>query len=105
MEDIIIFHNSLYATWEDEPMYVKDENGDIAKWDFFGGDEAGLTGGKDPKNRKPYPWNNINEEVFLIYKSLGNLRSSEEVFKKGDFKIIDISQDILVYERKYKDKK
>lgn len=31
MEDIIIFHDSLYATWEDEPMYVKDENGDIGK--------------------------------------------------------------------------
>ena len=72
---------------------------------IYYGDEAGLIGGKDPKNRKTYPWNNINEEVFLIYKSLGNLRSNEEVLKKGDFKIIDISEDILVYERKYKDKK
>ena len=45
------------------------------------------------------------KKYYLVYKSLGNLRSNEEVLKKGDFKIIDVSEDILVYERNYKDKK
>ncbi|MBB6625627.1 glycoside hydrolase family 13 protein [Clostridium gasigenes] len=72
---------------------------------IYYGDEAGLTGRKDPENRKAFPWNKINEEVFIIYKTLGNLRNEEEVLRKGEFKIIDTLQEILIYERNYKDKK
>ena len=32
----------IYANWEDEPMYIKEENGDIARWDFYGGNLAGI---------------------------------------------------------------
>ena len=36
---------------------------------IYYGDEAGLIGGKDPENRKPYPWNKDNKEVFKFIKS------------------------------------
>lgn len=72
---------------------------------IYYGDEAGLTGGKDPQNRKPYPWNNINEYIFVMYKIFGNLRRDEEVLRKGEFNIIDESEEILIYERIYEERK
>ena len=55
---------------------------------IYYGDEAGVKGGKDPDNRKPYPWGKENIEVINIYKNLcsrnsfGNVlcfqRSNEE---------------------------
>ena len=32
----------LYATWEDTPMYIKDSQGNIIRWDFFGGNLLGV---------------------------------------------------------------
>lgn len=32
----------LYATWEDNPMYIKDHQGNILRWDFFGGNLKGV---------------------------------------------------------------
>ena len=32
----------IYANWEDTPMYIKDEKGHIARWDFQGGNLPGV---------------------------------------------------------------
>lgn len=32
----------IYATEEDTPFYVKDEKGDVVRWDFFGGNLKGI---------------------------------------------------------------
>ena len=32
----------IYANWDDEPMYIKNPNGDIARWDFYGGNLKGI---------------------------------------------------------------
>lgn len=32
----------IYGTWEDEPMYIKDEQGEIIRWDFYGGNLQGI---------------------------------------------------------------
>ncbi len=32
----------LYATWKDSPMYIKDNQGNIIRWDFFGGNLKGV---------------------------------------------------------------
>lgn len=32
----------IYATKNDLPMYIKEQNGDIARWDFYGGDLWGV---------------------------------------------------------------
>ena len=32
----------LYATWDDSPMYIKDHQGNILRWDFFGGNLKGV---------------------------------------------------------------
>lgn len=40
----------------------------------FAGTEVGVTGYKDPFNRKPYPWNNIDKELYEHYQELGEMR-------------------------------
>ncbi|SFD44447.1 glycoside hydrolase family 13 protein [Clostridium uliginosum] len=68
------------------------------------GDEAGLNGGKDPENRKAYPWGKENNEIIDFYHKIIGIRSKEEVLKKGDLKIYDTGPDVCVFERKYDNK-
>ncbi|MGL5574368.1 MAG: glycoside hydrolase family 13 protein [Sarcina sp.] len=72
---------------------------------IYYGDEAGVTGGKDPSNRKPFPWGNINEEVYKWYKELAFIRTTEEVVKKGDFKIHNVNVNVFCFERYIENKK
>lgn len=32
----------IYSTWEDTPMYIKNNQGEILRWDFFGGNLLGI---------------------------------------------------------------
>ncbi|MGG7099009.1 glycoside hydrolase family 13 protein [Clostridium sardiniense] len=68
---------------------------------IYYGDEVGLTGGKDPYNRKTYPWESPNTEILDIYKRLIGIRNNEEVLKKGDFKFIDNTEGLIIYKRMY----
>ena len=68
---------------------------------IYYGDEAGLKGGKDPKNRAPYPWGREDHQILDLYKKLTAIRAKEDVFKKGDLNFYSLDDDILAYERKY----
>lgn len=71
---------------------------------IYYGDEAGLTGGKDPENRKSYPWGREDTEILYWYKHLGNTRSSNDALKKGNFEMLkDTPESIVVYRRGYED--
>lgn len=65
------------------------------------GDEAGVKGGKDPFNRKPYPWGKEDEDVIKLYKRLMALRNNNEVLKKGSFDIEEYNGLVLI-KREYK---
>lgn len=65
------------------------------------GDEAGLEGGKDPDNRKAYPWNKENNEIKNFYKAIINIRNREKSLKEGDFSIYETNLDVCVFERRY----
>lgn len=41
---------------------------------IYYGDEAGLTGGRDPMNRRPYPWGKEDPALLSFYRELGRLR-------------------------------
>lgn len=69
----------------------------------FYGDEAGLTGLRDPENRKCYPWGNENLDILSFYHKLTKLRKLD-VFKKGDIKFYNLHNDVLSYERKFNEK-
>lgn len=72
---------------------------------IYYGDEVGLTGGKDPSNRRPFPWNNINREIQEWYKELINIRNTHKVIKKGEFKIHKVDINVFCFERFIEDKK
>lgn len=72
---------------------------------IYYGDEVGLTGEKDPDNRKPYPWDNHNNKILSYYKKFISIRNNSEIIKKGSFKGLESQDDVLIYEREYKDTK
>ena len=72
---------------------------------IYYGDEAGLEGGKDPDNRKAYPWGKENKDIWNLYKLFISIRNSEEVLKKGNLKFYDTDLDVCVYEREFKNEK
>lgn len=68
------------------------------------GDEAGLTGGLDPDNRKPYPWGMENKDTFNMYRSAIALRKEWPVFVSGNFSILNSTSDnVFAYKRSNED--
>ena len=65
----------------------------------FYGDEVGLDGYKDPFNRKPYPWKSGKAEIRSFYQKIGAIRSADSVYKDGDFSLIQIDDERLVFAR------
>ena len=51
---------------------------------IYYGDEAGLTGGKDPENRKFFPWDEQNIRLFTICQNWIMLRKTSEVLIEGE---------------------
>lgn len=69
---------------------------------IYYGDEVGVTGGKDPDNRKAYPWNREDKEILDWYKILGNIRNKYEALTKGDIVFEkNIDSHILCFKRIY----
>ncbi len=66
---------------------------------IYYGDEAGLTGLKDPFNRKPFPWGKEDNELMDWYKTVSALRDS--VLKEGKL-YIDTAGSLLSIRRSYK---
>jgi len=74
---------------------------------IYYGDEAGLTGEKDPFCRKPFPWDKerFNNNIYSLYKTLTAFRAENAALKYGSFKVICSKLGILAYEREYENDK
>lgn len=72
---------------------------------IYYGDEAGLTGGKDPENRKAYPWERENNNILEFYKNICNVRVSEIALKEGEIIFRNYNNNVLCYERVYKEER
>lgn len=67
----------------------------------YQGTEVADTGYKDPFNRKPYPWSNPDEEMKDFVRKLGKCRNSNiDVLATADARIVSITENVLVLERK-----
>lgn len=66
---------------------------------IYYGDEAGLTGCKDPFNRFYYPWGNENTEILDFTRDIGNLRKEYEVLKNGAFYPISATLGCIAFLR------
>ncbi len=70
---------------------------------IFYGDEAGLEGYSDPFNRMPYPWGRESVRLVEHYRRLGELRKKNSVYKKGAFRLLHLTDDLLIFARDGKD--
>lgn len=66
---------------------------------IYYGDEAGLTGYRDPFNRKTYPWGKEDRELLRWYRRIIGLRNSMDVLKTGDFKPVYYKGDVYGFMR------
>lgn len=110
------FDTSKFRKWEFEHDRIPDEKMELAYKlqgltvflqytlpglpAIFAGDEAGVMGYKDPMNRKPFPWDNINQICYNLYRKMGIFRNDyRNVFSDVDFKILEINESKLTYQR------
>ncbi len=64
----------------------------------FYGDEAGLEGYSDPFNRMPYP-SHPDQKILNHYKKIGQIRKSNNVYNSGEYKLITLTEELLVFSR------
>jgi cyclomaltodextrinase / maltogenic alpha-amylase / neopullulanase len=69
------------------------------------GDETGLKGGKEPDNRRSYPWGNEDKNIIEFYKEIANIRNNENGLKKGDINIYETDSDVFAFERNCENEK
>ena len=66
---------------------------------IYYGDEAGMEGYRDPFNRLPYPWGREDDELLEFYRAIGKIRLGEELYKSGEFDIVECNSDLLAFAR------
>ena len=70
----------IYGNWDDKPLYIKGKNGEILRWDFFGGNLLGVTKKLDYLKELGINLIYLNP----IFKARSNHR-----YDTGDYKEID----------------
>ncbi|KGX91555.1 alpha-amylase [Pontibacillus halophilus JSM 076056 = DSM 19796] len=66
---------------------------------LYYGDEAGVDGGEDPDNRKPFPWGREDEELVAWYQQLGQWRRKHAALRTGGWNSMAIDGDVYAFER------
>lgn len=72
---------------------------------IYYGDEVGILGGKDPENRRTYPWRNENKYILSFYRNISRLRNEFDSLKKGGIKFYEVNEDVLCYERIFQEER
>ncbi|MDR2167728.1 MAG: glycoside hydrolase family 13 protein [Clostridiales bacterium] len=66
---------------------------------IYYGDEAGLAGWTDPDNRRPFPWNSINQSFFDFHKEIIRIHKSHGALRGGSLKFLHVDFGVLAYAR------
>ncbi|MAU08854.1 MAG: alpha-glycosidase [Anaerolineaceae bacterium] len=68
---------------------------------IYYGDEIGMTGGKDPDNRRCMPWDESQWDTNMLayYRKLLSIRKSSSALKYGGFQMLFADGDLLAYQR------
>ena len=72
---------------------------------IYYGDETSLKGGKEPDNRKSYPWGKEDKDLSDFYHKIVNIRNDEDGLKKGDLIIHETDAEVFAFERNYENEK
>lgn len=60
------------------------------------GDEAGMQGGKDPDNRRSFPWGKEDADLLHHYRMLGLIYHSHTALKDGIFSLLARKDCVLI---------
>jgi alpha-glucosidase len=68
---------------------------------IYYGDEIGMTGGKDPDNRRTMPWDESDWDTDMrtYIQQLIDIRRSSPALKNGGFQLLLAEGDVLAYQR------
>ncbi len=66
---------------------------------LYYGDEAGMEGYGDPFNRRPFPWNRPDEDLFAVMRAYNLLRQKLELLWGGDFEVLDSPSSTFAFRR------
>lgn len=66
---------------------------------LYYGDEAGLEGGRDPWNRRTYPWGQENQALLSWCRALGQLRKRTPALRRGELVWGRCQGGLLCYQR------
>lgn len=69
---------------------------------IYYGDEAGVEGYSDPINRRTYPWGNEDKDILNWFKTITSIRNKYDVFKTGEFNLLNLDRDVFAFTRKIK---
>ena len=73
---------------------------------IYYGDEIGMTGGKDPDNRRAFPWQNTeswDHELLHEFQRLVALRHQYASLRRGSFAFLYASGDVAAFLRRLED--
>ncbi len=70
---------------------------------IYYGDEAGMEGGKDPFNRRTYPWGKEDLQLVQHFKTLGMLRKSNPALRLGELTFFSSEGGKIGMARQWKD--
>ena len=66
---------------------------------LYYGDEAGMEGGKDPFNRRTYPWGREDKQLLEHHQLLGQLRKAYPALRLGETEFIQAGNGRIGYSR------
>ena len=72
---------------------------------LYYGDETGMEGGKDPFNRRTYPWGKEDPKLLSHHRALGQLRKQYETLRVGQLEFIQSGEGKVIYTRSLRDQK
>ena len=66
---------------------------------IYYGDEVGIQGYGDPFNRKSFPWESMDKELLRYYRLVGEIRKNNKVYMDGEYRLLYLSKNLLIFER------
>jgi glycosidase len=66
---------------------------------IYYGDEVGMEGYSDPFNRMPYPWSHPDEDLREFYRTVGAIRTKNEIYREGQFRLLRLDENLLLFTR------
>jgi len=66
---------------------------------IYYGDEAGMTGYRDPFNRQFYPWGNEDEALQAHIRKLAHLKNGSDILKRGNVQVIRSGNGTIAFRR------